>query len=159
MPLEKEEQRHVTAAEGFLELGLPLDADAELDRVDPFCRHLPEVLEVRAKVHRALKRWELLAVVAKQLWDSTDQSQWASEWARALRQSGALESAKAVLLDAVERHPENALFHFQLACYESQIGSVEVAKFRLEHAVKRDPSLKMRALDEPDLEPIWKALG
>lgn len=65
MPLEEREQRHVTAAQGFVELGMFVDADAELDRVDPFCRNLPEVLEVRARVYSALKRWELLEVVAK----------------------------------------------------------------------------------------------
>jgi tetratricopeptide (TPR) repeat protein len=156
MPLE-EEQKYLDAAEGFLELGMFRDADAELERVDPFCRHLPGVLEVRAKIYRALQKWELLDVVAKRFWDSADEPQWAAEWAHALRKSGAIESAKAVLLDAVERHPENALFHFQLACYECQLGSIEVAKARLEHAVKLDPSLRVRALDERDLEAIWEA--
>ena len=42
MPLEREEQKHVTAAEGFLEFGLPLDADAELDRVDPSAGTCPK---------------------------------------------------------------------------------------------------------------------
>jgi hypothetical protein len=69
MPLEEHELKHVTAAQGFVELGMFADADAELDRVDPFCRHLPEVLEVRAKIYSALKKWELLTVVAKRLWD------------------------------------------------------------------------------------------
>jgi hypothetical protein len=29
-----------------------LEADEELDPMDPYCRHLPEVLAVRVKVYR-----------------------------------------------------------------------------------------------------------
>jgi hypothetical protein len=69
MPLDASELQHLTAASGYLELGMPLDADAELDRVDPLCRHLPEVLELRCRVYRRLKKWELMRTVAKRLAD------------------------------------------------------------------------------------------
>ena len=35
MPLEPEGQKHLTAAQGYLELGMFLDANAELDEIDP----------------------------------------------------------------------------------------------------------------------------
>jgi hypothetical protein len=54
-------------AEGFLELGMYLDADAALDDIDPMCRHLPEVLAVRVTVYHALERWELMEVVVKSI--------------------------------------------------------------------------------------------
>ena len=60
MPLEPEEQQHVTAAQGYVELGMYLDADAELDRIDPDVRHLPEVLAVRVQIYDALEKWELM---------------------------------------------------------------------------------------------------
>jgi hypothetical protein len=31
MPLAKNEQKHLTAAQGYFEVGMPLDADAELE--------------------------------------------------------------------------------------------------------------------------------
>ncbi len=156
MPLEEEEQIHLHAAQGFLELGMFLDADAELDRIDPFCRHLPEVLEVRVKIYSALKKWDLVQVVAKKLWDNDPiEPKWVAIWADALRQSGAVESAKAILLNAVEQHPKSALLHYRLACYECVLGQVEVAKTRLEYALKLDLSLRMEALEEKDLERIW----
>ena len=46
MPLSPDEHIHLTAAEGFIQLGMYPDADAALDDIDPFCRHLPEVLAV-----------------------------------------------------------------------------------------------------------------
>ena len=32
-----------------------------------FCRHLPEVLVARVAIYHGLKKWELLALVAKRL--------------------------------------------------------------------------------------------
>src|SRR5678815_500064 len=66
-PLEGENLRHLTAAQGYLALGMFLDADAELDRIEPDVRHRPEVLEVRAQIYCALGKWELMLVVANAL--------------------------------------------------------------------------------------------
>jgi len=52
MPLEPEDQNHLTAAQGYVELGMFLDANAELDELDPGVRHLPEVLGVRLEIYR-----------------------------------------------------------------------------------------------------------
>lgn len=156
MPLEDDEQRHLDAAEGFLDLGMFLDADSELERIDPFCRHLPEVLKVRVRVYAAMEKWELVQVVAKRLADNEPQvPKWLLLWADALRRTGAIASAKAVLLEAVERHPSIALLHYRLACCESVLGETEVAKARLGHALKMDVKLRIAALDEPDLKPVW----
>src|SRR5215204_6296142 len=154
MALEKEEQRHVTAAEGFLELGMFTDADAELDRIYPICRHLPEVLEVRAKVYHACEKWELLEAVTKRLWDATGETSWCAEWAHALRQSGALESAKASCSMPSRRIPTTRCFTINSRA--TSVGWIrESRQARLEHAIKLDPALRMRALGDPDLAEIW----
>jgi hypothetical protein len=153
MPLSNDEQIHLTAAQGFIELGM-FEANEELERVDPFCRNLPEVLEVRARIYSALRKWDLVEVVAKRLWDCTEDPKWAATWANALRKNDAIEAARAILLDAVERHPKAALLQYGLTCCECLSGNVEVAKARLEYAVKLDPSLKTRTLDEVDLTRI-----
>jgi hypothetical protein len=48
-------------------------ADAELEEIDPFSRHLPEVLVARLAIYHGSKKWELLAVVAKRLADGNPQ--------------------------------------------------------------------------------------
>ena len=45
------------AAEGYLELGLPVDANDELESITPGARHLPEVLGVRAQICVKAKKW------------------------------------------------------------------------------------------------------
>ena len=47
MPLSNPDQQHLRAAHGFIELGMFEEASAELEEIDPFCRHLPEVLRAR----------------------------------------------------------------------------------------------------------------
>lgn len=52
---------------------------------------------------------------------------------RRSRTDQAVESAKAILLDAVEQHPKCPLLHYRLACYECLLGEIEVAKTRAGH--------------------------
>lgn len=69
----------------------------------------------------------------------------------ATRRAESIEAAKRILLEAVEQHPDCALMHYNLACYECQLGELEVAIARLEHALKLDPGMRLMALDDEDL--------
>ena len=72
MPLEAADQLRLRAAYGCVELGMFEEANEELEEIDPFSRHLPEVLLARVGIYHVLKKWDLLAVVAKKLveWES-----------------------------------------------------------------------------------------
>jgi hypothetical protein len=67
MPLEGSDQLHLRAAVGYIEVTMFEEANAELEEMDPFCRHLPELLLARLAIYHSLKKWDLLAVVAKKL--------------------------------------------------------------------------------------------
>jgi len=49
IPLEGSDQLNLRAATGYIELGLFEEANGELEEIDPFCRHLPEVLVARGR--------------------------------------------------------------------------------------------------------------
>jgi hypothetical protein len=85
--------------------------------------------------------------------------QFTVSWAYATRRAECIDAAGAILLEAVERPPTVSIFHYNLACYECQLGQLEVAKARLAHAFKLDPAWRLAALDDTDLEPIWDSLG
>jgi hypothetical protein len=55
MPLEATAQLRLRAAAGYIDLGMFEEANAELEEIDPFCRHLPEVLRARLVVYHGLK--------------------------------------------------------------------------------------------------------
>jgi len=58
MPISNPDQQHLHAAHGYIELGMFDAANAELEEIDPLCRHLPEVLSARVVIYHALKKWD-----------------------------------------------------------------------------------------------------
>jgi hypothetical protein len=160
MPLLPDDQRHLTAAEGYAELGMFLDANAELEAIDAEVRHVPEVLTVRLEIYRGLEKWELMRTVAARLTaHDPEDADWAISLAYATRRAQSIEAAKLILLEAVERLPDEPILHFNLACYECQLGELEVAKSRLAHAFKLAPKCRLMALDDEDLKPLWDSLA
>jgi Tfp pilus assembly protein PilF len=160
MPLLPDDQRHLTAAEGYADLGMYLDADAELDGIDPEVRHVAEVLLVRLEIYRGLEKWELMRTVAARLAaHDPENAQWPISLAYATRRAESIEAARSILLEAVERLPKEPILHYNLACYECQLGELEVAKARLAHAFKLAPKCRLMALDNEDLKPLWDSLA
>jgi len=157
--ISSEAQHHLTAAQGYAELGMYLDANEELENIAAEERHRHEVLILRVQIYHSLKKWDLMQVVAKRLTlEQPDNPQWSLSWAEATRQADSLDGARLILLEAVERHSAVASVHYNLACYECLLGDLEVAKARLQHAFKLDPSLRLRALEDEDLQALWNSL-
>jgi hypothetical protein len=78
MPLEHQELVHLKATGGFAMLGMYAEANDELERIDPFCRALSEVLTVRLTIYSGLAKWELMQAVANKLAERNPrQPQWA----------------------------------------------------------------------------------
>jgi tetratricopeptide (TPR) repeat protein len=158
--LDPEDQRRLEVAEGYADLGMFLDALAELDAIAPESRDKPEVLAARVPIYAKLEKWELMQTVARRLViGEPEHVEWIVSLAYATRRTETIEAAKTMLLDAVERHPSAAILHYNLACYECQLGQIEVAKARLGHAFRLDANLRALALEDEDLERLWDSLG
>jgi hypothetical protein len=108
MPLEGADQLHLRAAHGYIELELFEEANVELEEIDPFCRHSPEVLMARLAIYHGLNKWELLAVVAKKLveWNPTEPGFFV-ELAYAVRRAESIHEAHAILTRAAGLHPND----------------------------------------------------
>jgi hypothetical protein len=88
-------ETRLLAAEGYVELGMHLDANAELEEIDPGRRHESNVLALRVRTYSALEQWELLQTVAKVLAQrEPDNVPWIVSWAYATRRSDCLEAAR-----------------------------------------------------------------
>ena len=72
MGLDKTDTKFLMAAEGYADLALWLDANAELERINPDVRHVPEVLFLRERIYRALEKWDLMAVAGRPALDDRD---------------------------------------------------------------------------------------
>ena len=159
MPLEPPDQKHWEAASGYVQLGMYLEADAELDEIDPFCRAAPEVLAVRLEIYAGLKKWELMQVVAKRLAEfQPNDIQWTISLAYATRRADSLQAAKEILSNAESKFPKDAIIKYNLACYCCQLGESENAKNYLKTAFEIDSTWRLKALDDEDLRPLWDSL-
>ena len=143
-----------------MELGMPLEANAELEEINPEARDVPEVLRVRMTIYHALQKWEHLQTVAKRLAISDpDDIEATQTWAEATRHADCNEAARLILRNAIERHRGSAALHYDLARLECQLGDVGAAKARLREAFNLDAGLRLRALDDAELESIWNDLS
>ncbi len=159
MPLEPPDLQHLSAAQGFASLGMYEDANAELEEIDPFCRALPEVLEIRLVIYQGTAKWDLMQVVAEKLAQhDPGEPAWAISCAYATRRAVSIEAAKPILMNALERHPDDELISYNLACYDCQLGELSSAKEHLKKAFELQPKYRAMALDDPDLEPLWNLL-
>ena len=159
MPLEETDERHLTAAQGYLDLGMFIEANDEVEEIDADVRHLPEVLEVRLGIYRALEKWEQVEVVARKLaqYDPAE-TRWRIEWSNASKLRGNMDAARLILLDGIKLTSGSGELYFALACLEATAGNIEAAKSALHSAIKAAPVLKKRALDEPALEKLWESI-
>jgi tetratricopeptide (TPR) repeat protein len=159
MPLEPEDQQHLTAAHGYIELKMYLDANDELEKIDPDVRHLPEVLSARLGIYSGLEKWGLMQAVAKKLTRyEPDNVRWWFSWAYATRQAESVAAARLVLLQAIETHATESAVHYNLACYECLGGDLGKAKAYLATAFKLDPGCRIKALDDEDLRALWDSI-
>ena len=69
-----------------------------------------------------------------------------------------IEAAKELLLNAKPKFPKEAAIKYNLACYFCQAGDIKIAKSYLKKALKIDLNLRMAALEDVNLKPLWESL-
>lgn len=76
-----------------------------------------------------------------------------------MRRCRSSEDAEKLLLSGEEVLKDDALWHYNLACYASVAGRIDEAKERLWRCFALDPSYRSAALTDPDLEPVWSSMA
>ena len=157
--------RHrVRAAEGWLMLGDPGEALAELDRLPDGFRQRLEVLSLHWAACTALKRWDEAWSVANAQWTLHPEvvESWVHRSYAARRHSGgSVAKAFGLLEPALERFPGEPILHYNLACYLAQMGRLEEAWLRFRGALEVGDAIEFRTmgLADEDLRPIWPRIA
>ena len=162
--LQKPDCFYLSAAVGWLELGDWQEANAELERVRPELRGHGAVLAVRHDIYAKAQKWDMAGDVAEILRkaDPHNPHWWiASAYSTRRREGGGLRAAQSILRDARERFPKEATIGYNLACYSCQLGNTADAQTFLKEAFSLGDAARMKlmALDDPDLEPLWANIG
>ena len=147
----------LSAASGWLDLGNPEEAMAELERVSPENRMGPEALSVEWEIHQHAHRWEKAVEVARRLAESApDQAEGWVKQAYALHEMKRTQEAWDCLFPASKKFIEETIIPYNLACYACQLGKADEALTWLRRAFRLDVKKQFRqmALEDPDLEPL-----
>jgi tetratricopeptide (TPR) repeat protein len=148
-------RRRVTAASGFAELGLYQEAVEELvDLPDSTKDDIP-VLAAWLQIYQSWGKWAEGAAVAERLIEKDpDEADWYLALGFAVRRAQSLAAAEVILSAALQKFPQNATIHFNLACYYAQLGDVTRAQSYLQKAIEIDDSFRVAARSDPDLKPL-----
>jgi hypothetical protein len=148
------------AAVGWLELGNPAEAKAELAHISPAQLEHPDVLEVHWLISAEQRNWEEGLQVAQSLLRRAPErlSGWLHQ-AYALRRvpEGGLRKAWEALLPAASKFPKEPTIPFNLSCYACQMRRLDDARDWLNRAVAvaGKKKIKEMALSDTDLQPLW----
>lgn len=158
--LSHEDRMALQRAQGWLELHLPLEANEELDEIQPTMRAHPEVFKLRYSIFSAAKKWDMALEIANCLHrELPDDPYGGVHAAVALYRLGRTQEAKALSLGLAPRFPGDWSIPYNLACYCAQLSEIQEAQewFKAAMALEED-LVKRMAIDDPDLEPLWQGM-
>lgn len=156
--LQNADAHHLMAAIGWLELGNHIEANAELEKIIPAARAHPDVLEVRWQIYSTEQKWEECLDIANAILtlDFNHVHGWIHK-AVSLHQLGRTQEAYEHLKNSPEMFPENWMIRYNLARLACHLKRKRDAWQWLEQAINLGncKQLKLMALDDPELEPLW----
>ncbi len=158
--LSLQDIHHLDTAIGWCELKSFLEANEELDKIAPQARSHPRVLEIRWQVYANLEKWEGALEIANAL--TKHASICPEGWiyrASTLVELNRHDEAYETLIEAANNFPTDEIIHYDLACVCCQLKRNEEARRWLQQAIDLGGNeIKLKALEDGDLETIWKNL-
>jgi tetratricopeptide (TPR) repeat protein len=158
MPLSPPDSHHLLAAQGWFELGNHLEANSELDNITATLRAHPDVLELRWHIYAKARRWDVCLDIGTALVNlAPERPEGWRHRSVALHYLNRTPEAYALLLPSVAVFGKDWAIHYDMACYACVLGRLEETRSWLEKAFALGDSktLKLLALDDPDLERLW----
>ena len=151
-----ETQRALRAADGYLYLGLADEALAEIDGTPEQEFEHPDVLLARNRVLLHLGRWgEVETLAARAITAHPERDEFTVQRAFALHKLKKGEEALGVIEAAPEWIRRTGILHYNLACYEAQLGDKKTARQCINVAIQMNEAMRKNAKSDPDLRGIW----
>ena len=162
MKLEPPDTHHLNAAQGWLGLGNPEEAIAELGKILPELQSHPEVLEMRWQIYAKAQNWRECVEVASRLVELAPTV--ALGWIHrsyALHELKRTREALAALLPAAAKFPNDWLIRYNLACYCCRLNQLDQTMQFLAQACKLGDTkeVKQMALTDADLKEVWEQVA
>lgn len=157
-PLTPPDSFLLRAAEGWLDLGNPREANLELEQVSRELRDHPEFLLVQWHVRHAEKDWTACVQVAEALTRRAEREP--HSWillANSLYFAKRTQEAYDLANSKLEDFPGAWPLRYNLACYACQLGHMDEARSWLAKASEMGNAgaIQKQARQDPDLSPLW----
>lgn len=149
--MNPEVQKHIEYASGYLDLNMLADALRETDAALALESHNERAIALKSAIlwhENRLKEAEPFIAELAEL-NPRDSGLWIN-LAYIRRRTQSLEAAVTTLQRAFDANPQNALAHFNMACYRAVQNRNEEALELLKNALNLDPKLRDLAKAEPD---------
>ena len=154
-----EMDRRILAAQGYVELGLYEEAQAELARLPGEAGARADVMEILLLCLMAEQRWpEALALTLRLCEAEPEEPGGFIHAAYCLHEMGRTQEA----LDVLGRGPaalrSKPVYYYNLACYHAKLGQRDKALALARQSFEMDGSLRAVARKDPDLDCLREAL-
>jgi tetratricopeptide (TPR) repeat protein len=162
--MKPEIQKHLEYASGYLDLKMLQDAMREVDEVLAVTPDQPQAVAMKSAIlwheNRLVEAEPFIAKLAEM--NPKDSGIWIN-LAYIRRRTQSLEAAAETLQHAFIANPQDALAHFNMACYRAVQNRREEALALLKDALDLDPKLRNLAKAEPDFnglrtDPLFQKL-
>jgi predicted Zn-dependent protease len=151
--------KHFERAQGWMLLENHAAAARALRSIPAAFRQRPEVQQFRAQLHLSAGQWRQAEPILRRLRKQfPGDPQFSVSLAFAVRRAKSIGAAEAILLEARERFPSEAIIWFNLACYAAQQGRHGEARDWLGEAARRESGVRDLAKTDTDLLPFWTAV-
>jgi predicted Zn-dependent protease len=145
----------IRMAEGYSELGMLDDALEHLDQLDAEFQDQFDVMRMRVDILLRKREWkEALGLSLRTCSIHTGEPYGFVHAAFCLHELGRTAEAKQALLDGPACLLDEAVYYYNLACYDTVLGNLDQAKVYLHASFRLDKTFRELAKSDPDLNPI-----
>jgi tetratricopeptide (TPR) repeat protein len=146
-----EVQKHVEYASGYLDLKMYDDAMQEADKALALAPNLSEAITIKSDVLCQANRLNEAEPFMAQLAElnPSDSAIWIN-LAYIRRRTQSIDAAVNTLQRAFDANPQDALAHYNMACYRAVQNREQEALELLKNALHLNPKLRVLAKAEPD---------
>jgi tetratricopeptide (TPR) repeat protein len=153
--MNRESQKHIEYASGYLDLKMYDDAVREADAALAIEPNQSSAIAIKsAALWQSDRLAEAEPFVAKLAAMNPRESTIWINLAYIRRRTQSLDAAVETLQRAFDANPRDALAHFNMACYRAAQDRQPEALELLKSALHLDPKLKVLAKAEPDFEKL-----
>lgn len=146
----------IKAAEGWIELGSYDEAAEELHNCPALVKSSVEWVKLWVRVYVAKERWREVEVMCETLAKHAPADPFTIfNRAEAFHRQGRTREAYTVFTDAPVEFKKGAEYFYALARYLCALDQMQLALSCIGKACDVNPSLKIKALNDPDLERVW----